>query len=86
MWSEGCLLYTSVFRGSGYYEIITTRKGYQVLRYFMVGATYKVGQKAEYSIRAVSYTHLDVYKRQDQDISDTWIKPSTPGAISMNAP
>ena len=22
----------------------------------------------------------------DQDISDTWIKPSTPGAISMNAP
>ena len=32
---------------------ITTRKGYQVLRYFMVGATYKVGQKAEYSIREV---------------------------------
>lgn len=31
-----------VFRGSAYYEIITTRKGYQVLRYFMVGATYKV--------------------------------------------
>ena len=28
-------------------------KGYQVLRYFMVGATYKVGQKAEYSIREV---------------------------------
>jgi len=42
-----------VFRGSAYYEIITTRKGYQVLRYFMVGATYKVGQKAEYSIREV---------------------------------
>ena len=38
-----------VFRDSAYYEIITTRKGYQVLRYFMVGATYKVGQKAEYS-------------------------------------
>lgn len=33
-----------VFRGSAYYEIITTRKGYQVLRYFMVGATYKVGR------------------------------------------
>ena len=42
-----------VFRGSAYYEIITTRKDYQVLRYFMVGATYKVGQKAEYSIREV---------------------------------
>ena len=42
-----------VFRDSAYYEIITTRKGYQVLRYFMVGATYKVGQKAEYSIREV---------------------------------
>lgn len=28
-----------VFRDSAYYEIITTRKGYQVLRYFMVGAT-----------------------------------------------
>ena len=46
-----CLI--PVFRGSAYYEIITTRKGYQVLRYFMVGATYKVGQKAEYSIREV---------------------------------
>lgn len=42
-----------VFRDSAYYEIITTRKSYQVLRYFMVGATYKVGQKAEYSIREV---------------------------------
>lgn len=42
-----------VFRDSAYYEIITTRKGYQVLRYFMVSVTCKVGQKAEYSIREV---------------------------------
>lgn len=50
-----------VFRGSAYYEIITTRKGYQVLRYFMVGATYKVGQKAEYSIREVVHFSISIY-------------------------
>ena len=47
-----------VFRDSAYYEIITTRKSYQVLRYFMVGATYKVGQKAEYSIREGLLAHF----------------------------
>lgn len=42
-----------VFRDNEYYAVITTRKGYQVLRYFMIRATYKVGQPAEYSIREV---------------------------------
>lgn len=42
-----------VFKDNAYYEVITTRKGYQVLRYFLVQMTYKVGQPANYSIREV---------------------------------
>ena len=42
-----------VFRDSAYYAVITTRKGYQVLRYFMARVTYKVGQPAEYSLNEV---------------------------------
>lgn len=42
-----------VFRENAYYSVITTRKGYQVVRYFMARATFKVGQPAEYSLNEV---------------------------------
>lgn len=42
-----------VFRENAYYSVITTRKGYQVVRYFMARATFKVGQPAKYSLNEV---------------------------------
>lgn len=39
-----------VLRDNAYFSIITTRKGYQVIRYFMAKATFKVGQPADYSM------------------------------------
>lgn len=42
-----------VFKDSAYFQVVTKRKDYQVLRYFMVRVKFKVGQPAEYSIREV---------------------------------
>lgn len=39
-----------VFTAGEYFSIITTCKGYQVIRFFFVRSRQKVGQKAEYSI------------------------------------
>lgn len=39
-----------VFKDTEYYSVITARKGYQVLRYFMANVTHKVGQPAKYSL------------------------------------
>lgn len=42
-----------VFRTISYYSVITTCKQYQVIRFYYVKATHKVGQSAEYSIDEV---------------------------------
>lgn len=42
-----------VFNGCAYFSIITTRQGYQVVRYFMARAKFKVGQPAEYALDEV---------------------------------
>lgn len=42
-----------VFKDSAYFQVVTRRKNYQVLRYFMVHVKFKVGLPAEYSIREV---------------------------------
>ena len=39
-----------LFKDTEYYSVITARKGYQVLRYFMASVTRRVGQPAEYSL------------------------------------
>ena len=39
-----------VFTAGEYFSILTTCKGYQVIRFFFVRSRQKVGQKAEYSI------------------------------------
>ena len=43
-----------VFKDIEYFSIITTCKGYQVIRFFFVRSRQKVGQKAEYSIFEVA--------------------------------
>ena len=43
-----------VFTDNEYFSIITTCKGYQVIRFFFVRSRQKVGQKAEYSIFEVA--------------------------------
>ena len=43
-----------VFVDNEYFSIITTCKGYQVIRFFFVRSRQKVGQKAEYSIFEVA--------------------------------
>lgn len=43
-----------VFTDCEYFSIITTCKGYQVIRFFFVRSRQKVGQKAEYSICEVA--------------------------------
>ena len=43
-----------VFTDNEYFSIITTCKGYQVIRFFFVRSRQKVGQKAEYSICEVA--------------------------------
>ena len=43
-----------VFVDNEYFSIITTCKGYQVIRFFFVRSRQKVGQKAEYSICEVA--------------------------------
>lgn len=43
-----------VFKEIKYFSIITTCKGYQVIRFFFTRAYYKVGQPAEYSIYEVA--------------------------------
>lgn len=42
-----------VFKDNEYYSLITTCKGYQVIRFFMARATRKVGQAADYSLTEV---------------------------------
>ena len=42
-----------VFRTISYYSVITTCKQYQVIRFYYVKATHKVGQSADYSINEV---------------------------------
>lgn len=42
-----------VFRTVSYYSVITTCKRYQVIRFYYVKATHKVGQAADYSISEV---------------------------------
>lgn len=42
-----------VFRAISYYSVITTCKQYQVIRFYFVEVTQKVGQAAEYSINEV---------------------------------
>lgn len=42
-----------VFGGKEYFGIITTCKGYQVVRFFFIDATYRVGQPAKYFISEV---------------------------------
>lgn len=42
-----------VFRTISYYSVITTCKQYQVIRFYYVKATHKVGQSADYSISEV---------------------------------
>ena len=42
-----------VFTAGEYFSILTTCKGYQVIRFFFVRSRQKVGQKAEYSIYEV---------------------------------
>lgn len=53
--TESKLLQTRrrVFRTISYYSVITTCKQYQVIRFYYVKATHKVGQSAEYSISEV---------------------------------
>ena len=41
-----------------------------MLRYIMTGAD------QQYSFKPVSYTHLDVYKRQDRTVSKCWLYSS----------
>lgn len=43
-----------VFKENEYFSMITTCKGYQVLRFFFAKAYYKVGQPAEYTIYEVA--------------------------------
>ena len=43
-----------IFKESEYFSMITTCKGYQVIRFFFAKAYYKVGQAAEYSICEVA--------------------------------
>ena len=43
-----------VFTDNEYFSIVTTCKGYQVIRFFFVRSRQKVGQKAEYSICEVA--------------------------------
>lgn len=42
-----------IFKYDDYFGIITTIKGYQVMRYFSINALFKVGKKAEYSCNEV---------------------------------
>lgn len=55
-----------VFKGTEYFSIITTCKGYQVIRFFIVRANRKVGYQAKYEIN---------------EIVQQWIAPNGRGEI-----
>lgn len=42
-----------IFKDNAYFAIVTTRKGYQVVRYFMARVTCKVGEPARYTLNEV---------------------------------
>lgn len=48
-----------VFKENEYFSMITTCKGYQVIRFFFAKAYYKVGQPAEYTICEVAQRWID---------------------------
>ncbi len=56
-----------LFKDTEYYSVITARKGYQVLRYFMASVTRRVGQPAEYSLI---------------EVVQWWIAPDRPTRLS----
>lgn len=55
-----------MFKGTEYFSIITTCKGYQVIRFFIVRANKKVGYQAKYEIN---------------EIVQQWIAPNGRGEI-----
>ena len=58
-----------VFTDNEYFSIITTCKGYQVIRFFFARSRQKVGQKAEYSIFEVAQRWIAF------EVAQRWIAP-----------
>ena len=61
----GCLLYTSLDALVGLYERLAEREEVAAEGWCKAKVSYAVNLSEEGRITAVSYTHLDVYKRQD---------------------